>query len=210
MNLYLLDFHCSYTAWFLLLLARLKDPKGRNSHKIFQGLLNEYRWVIQKAVTFSTFYSVSTWQSRQCYKITCTPLHLHNQVRRSILEQFTQFIWKSLLRVTSLYPRINIFPKHWCLYAPTETTVYWLLQDHLILFSLFSSSQLVATNSSFSADATTTGSTEFKTATWKLDSHDQISFFYLWNKSEMHLTSLRIWPSGTRSLGLRHLKIVFK
>ena len=40
----------------------------------------------------------------------------NNQVRRGILEQFAQCIWKSLLRVTSSYPRINKH-KQWCLYA---------------------------------------------------------------------------------------------
>ena len=110
MNLYLLDFHCSYKAWFLLLLARLKNPDGRNSHKIFQGLLSEYRWVVQKAVIFSTFYSVSTWQSRQCYKITCTPLHLHmasafpphahSGPRHSRLS-LLQDLWKHLIYETS-------------------------------------------------------------------------------------------------------------
>ena len=37
---------------------------------------------------------------------------------------------KSLLRVTSSYPRMNIFHKNWRFYARTETSVYWLLQDH--------------------------------------------------------------------------------
>ena len=174
----------------------------------------------------------------------------NNQVRRGILEQFAQCIWKSLLRVTSSYPRIN--NKQWCFYARTETTVYWLLQDHLILFSLLSSSKLLSSsdflawtwpegtldsgflegvilsfkflNSSFfllgkfptlftcNREGSPFPLTSFNNSSiWsKLNSHDQISFFCLWNKSEMHLSSLRIWPSGTRSLGLRHLNIVFK
>ena len=79
--------------------------------------------------------SSTTFETSMILNCTLAPLELsfsrqnpsqkgHSRAIQSI------YLKKSLLMVTSSYPRMNISHKNWRFYAQTESSVYWLLQDH--------------------------------------------------------------------------------